>query len=352
MASLLQILQIDPKSINIHENVEEMEIEENFNSDYLDSLINHDSSNYSSVQFSDRPGFWLENTRPELESDRPGLEECDRPGLDLEESDRPGLEENDRPGLEENDRPGLEENDILRLEENDRPGLEEKDRPGLAGRRYGVECDRPKVKGHRPGVDCCRPGVQGDGPRVHVVRSWVQGDRSKAVCDKARAPGDSKLFKASNKENIPLSSDHSTYIQENNRTFKTVSLKTNNGLNSKPEIVSCEFCDKTFSSKANMKRHVKSVHGVNEMREAVEKYFCSHCIKYFGQKTHLTKHLASSSCLKNLSHFCPYCAKGFQDYMKLDNHVLKNNCPMKYKCDQCGKYFVSNLALIEHDCQL
>ena len=196
MASLLQILQIDPKSINIHENVEEMEIEENFNSDYLDSLINHDSSNYSSVQFSDRPGFGLENTRPELESDRPGLEECDRPGLDLEESDRPGLEENDR------------------------PGLEEKDRPGLAGRRYGVECDRPKVKGHRPGVDCCRPGVQGDGPRVHVVRSWVQGDRSKAVCDKARAPGDSKLFKASNKENIPLSSDHSTYIQENNRTFK------------------------------------------------------------------------------------------------------------------------------------
>jgi hypothetical protein len=137
---------------------------------------------------------------------------------------------------------------------------------------------------------------------VHVVRSGVQGDRSKAVLDKARDPGDSKLFKASNKENIPLSSDHSTYIQENNRTFKNISLKKNNGLNAKPEIVSCEFCDKTFSSKANMKRHIKSVHGVNEMRESVEKYFCSHCRKYFGQKTHLTKHLASSSCLKNLSH--------------------------------------------------
>ena len=52
-----------------------------------------------------------------------------------------------------------------------------------------------------------------------------------------------------------------------------------------------------------------------------------------------------------MNYFCPNCSKGFQDFVKLDNHIVKNNCAMKYKCNDCDNYFVSIVAKLEHDCR-
>merc|ERR1719462_336980 len=49
----------------------------------------------------------------------------------------------------------------------------------------------------------------------------------------------------------------------------------------------CSFCDQTFTSKYNMQRHVKNVHG-----EKKSKHKCTLCEATFNQKSNIKRHMA------------------------------------------------------------
>ena len=78
--------------------------------------------------------------------------------------------------------------------------------------------------------------------------------------------------------------------------------------------IKCETCDKTFSSKCNLKRHIKSVH------EGVRDHKCEQCEKSFYYSHHLNTHIkAVHEGLKN--HKCDTCDKVFAYKSRLRTHI-------------------------------
>ena len=55
----------------------------------------------------------------------------------------------------------------------------------------------------------------------------------------------------------------------------------------KSPIVSCDLCNKNFSSPSKLRRHVRIVH------EKIKPYHCQECGKNFGQKVNLIGHMQS-----------------------------------------------------------
>ena len=82
------------------------------------------------------------------------------------------------------------------------------------------------------------------------------------------------------------------------------------------EEISCEKCEKLFKSKANMRKHVNSVHG--------EDISCLSCKKSFPSKTYLKQHQKNVQSSKN-EFICCYCEKAFNFKKSLKKHE-KHSC--------------------------
>ena len=79
-------------------------------------------------------------------------------------------------------------------------------------------------------------------------------------------------------------------------------------------LLSCEICNKTFSTKGNLKKHVSSVH------ERKKPFECEICNKVFFEKGTLKIHI-SSVHEKKKSFECDICEKTFAVKDKLKRHV-------------------------------
>ncbi|XP_063435954.1 zinc finger protein 62-like [Mytilus trossulus] len=93
--------------------------------------------------------------------------------------------------------------------------------------------------------------------------------------------------------------------------------------------VHCDVCNKTFSTKANLKRHIRRHNG--SMLE------CSECSKQFDTKYHLENHRKLSHTAFNYK--CSKCPKTFKSKVGLKNHENQHIKRFKYLCPQCGKGF-------------
>lgn len=54
------------------------------------------------------------------------------------------------------------------------------------------------------------------------------------------------------------------------------------------------ICEKKFSHKKNVTRHIGVTHGFNSLLR------CRHCLKTYTRKDHLQRHLAKSACYINI----------------------------------------------------
>ncbi|VDI61141.1 Hypothetical predicted protein [Mytilus galloprovincialis] len=93
--------------------------------------------------------------------------------------------------------------------------------------------------------------------------------------------------------------------------------------------VHCDVCNKKFSTKANLKRHIRRHNG--SMLE------CSECSKQFDTKYHLENHRKLSHTAFNYK--CSKCPKTFKSRVGLKNHENQHINRFKYLCPQCGKGF-------------
>nr|XP_049588245.1 oocyte zinc finger protein XlCOF19 isoform X1 [Syngnathus scovelli] len=109
------------------------------------------------------------------------------------------------------------------------------------------------------------------------------------------------------------------------------------------ESFRCSFCPKLFSSKGNMKRHLKS--------HQVQKTFtCSVCPESFPTRgllrSHKRRHNINIS--DNQKFDCSECGKTFAKLARLNRHMAKHTGEKPFVCSFCEKKFTWHYALKRH----
>ena len=99
----------------------------------------------------------------------------------------------------------------------------------------------------------------------------------------------------------------------------------------------CDICNKLFSNKSNLRKHIKSVH------EKI-KFKCEICDKELSRKDELQRHKLSVHS-KNIEFKCIVCERKFSRKDNLLAH--KNVC---CKCKHCHEQFSSPSELLNHIC--
>ncbi|XP_069141151.1 uncharacterized protein [Argopecten irradians] len=101
----------------------------------------------------------------------------------------------------------------------------------------------------------------------------------------------------------------------------------------------CTKCDKTFTTKQNMKRH--------ELSHTGEKPFtCDLCEKSFTEKKSLVIHKRTHTGEK--PYVCPTCGRAFTQSVTLHTHMMIHTGDKKHLCEECGKSFRQRANLLSH----
>ncbi|OMJ80633.1 hypothetical protein SteCoe_19064 [Stentor coeruleus] len=118
----------------------------------------------------------------------------------------------------------------------------------------------------------------------------------------------------------------------------------------------CKYssCDKSYSSKYNLRRHIESSHS------KVKRFRCRICGKYLSSKQNLQEHLYTHTQVKPYVCQEPHCGKTFRQSSQLSNHkklhqelnlmVRQQNELKDFKLTQYYKQFTKEL--IEYPCNL
>jgi uncharacterized Zn-finger protein len=104
----------------------------------------------------------------------------------------------------------------------------------------------------------------------------------------------------------------------------------------------CTMCDKTYTRKDTLARHMKRHAGVKGQ------YQCTECNKEFSQKQHLAYHMLSRAHVPEGPHQCSICDKRFNRKDILSRHMQIHSGEKAFKCDACDKVFSQKHHLTHH----
>ena len=138
-------------------------------------------------------------------------------------------------------------------------------------------------------------------------------------------------------------SRHDTYVKIRNTQQASNPFKI-----TKLTFQVCEFCERNFADKSELKRHVESMHkketfscsecnyetnsqrNVNRNTERVhvkaqqsKEMFCTQCTYNTNIKRNLTRHTTAVHSSKSLK--CYRCQEQFKTNISLDRHVIRNH---------------------------
>lgn len=102
----------------------------------------------------------------------------------------------------------------------------------------------------------------------------------------------------------------------------------------------CSICPRTFYVFAKLRRHVQRTHG-----PPVEA--CCICRKAFKEKADLTKHMKSVH-LNAKDYVCEECGMGFPFMSHLNRHKLKHQLDERLPCEHCDRVFNTKAELKFH----
>ncbi|CAH0669214.1 unnamed protein product [Spodoptera exigua] len=94
-------------------------------------------------------------------------------------------------------------------------------------------------------------------------------------------------------------------------------------------------CNKAYTSKSHLDRHINSVHGPQE-KDVV--YNCSECSKTFANRQNLKRHL---NTVHAIQFTCDECKMTFKKKNQLTAHMYQHTGIKAFKCDLCPDTFVS-----------
>ena len=76
------------------------------------------------------------------------------------------------------------------------------------------------------------------------------------------------------------------------------------------------------------------------------RFACSNCDKTFTHKNHLSRHMKDHTGKYN--HFCDVCRKGFARKYQYKEHMMVVHEGRRFYCDLCGKSFTVKYLLNKH----
>lgn len=103
----------------------------------------------------------------------------------------------------------------------------------------------------------------------------------------------------------------------------------------------CTHCGKVLFSKTGLIAHIKQFHA-----DTIKLYPCPKCGKTFRQKGNMKTHLISHT--KDRAYKCDVCNKAFKYPDQLNRHRLEHTLSQKYACELCDKQFVRTYELRNH----
>ena len=101
----------------------------------------------------------------------------------------------------------------------------------------------------------------------------------------------------------------------------------------------CYHCNRQFSSKSNLSRHMQIHNGEKE-------HICGQCNKIFAHKSHLTGHMKIHNGEKQC--LCVQCNKQFALKQHLTRHMKIHTDEKQYLCLQCNEQFALKQHLTRH----
>lgn len=112
------------------------------------------------------------------------------------------------------------------------------------------------------------------------------------------------------------------------------------------EQISCDVCDKICSSRKNLYAHKKYVH--EGIRWGSGEFKCKFCLEVFDSKYKKSKHWYQVHWNGELKfRTCHYCNADFQLHDEFKNHIETHS--EIFVCKTCGYYFLEASALLVHE---
>merc|ERR1712080_283900 len=106
----------------------------------------------------------------------------------------------------------------------------------------------------------------------------------------------------------------------------------------------CETCDKCYTRKNHLVRHLKTHSGEKTFKcETCKTFKCETCDKCYTRKDNLVTHLKTHSGVKPYSY--SVCSKSFLQSGVLDEHMRKTH----KTCRHCGKSCSDLRLLRQHE---
>lgn len=121
--------------------------------------------------------------------------------------------------------------------------------------------------------------------------------------------------------------------------YTEISQETLNQSEAKSNKFTCDRCNKNFTQKRNLVRHVEALHNKTPANQA-ELYICEICNRTFKMLESLETHRLGHSENEKRSNFCKVCKMSFKNPYYLRSHISRVHYNIKpFKCDICSKTF-------------